>query len=199
MLRAGLLKVDGARALRRRQRFAGLCAIRLRPGVVEIRRLGCGRSGAAGASAGGSGRRSADSRSGASGSLARAAARSRSLREVDVNSRLRFGLAGGAASAGGGAAAPLQSRDPRPRAAQRRIGCGSRISPPADCAAVAGAQRRRTAPSEAEAAPRRQRLHPAVAPRLAVRAPPPTGQPSADPSRQPPCPPGSTYCRGRIP
>src|SRR5690349_13393752 len=50
---------------------------------------------------GGLGRRSADRRSGPSGSLARAAARSRSLREVEVNSRLRRGFGAGAASAGG--------------------------------------------------------------------------------------------------
>src|SRR5215470_13135629 len=72
---------------------------------------GIGASGSTGgaSTAGGLGRRSADNRSGASGSLARAAARSRSLRDVEVNSRLRRGFGAGAASAGGGGGA-----SPRP-------------------------------------------------------------------------------------
>src|SRR5882724_13107996 len=54
-----------------------------------------------GGTAGGLGRRSADKRSGGNGSLVRACARSRSLRDVEENSRLRFGLASAGAASGG--------------------------------------------------------------------------------------------------
>src|SRR2546423_10848867 len=57
--------------------------------------------GTSSASAGGLGRRSGDSRSVGNGSLVRACARSRSLRDDEENNRLRFGLT---ASTGGGAA-----------------------------------------------------------------------------------------------
>src|SRR5690348_16988575 len=61
---------------------------------------GASGTGGGGGAADGLGRTSADSRSGVSGSLVRDCARSRSLRDVEENSRLRFGLAAGAASAG---------------------------------------------------------------------------------------------------
>src|ERR1700754_2780854 len=57
-------------------------------------------SDAGGGAADGGGRRSGESRSGARGSLLRPAARSRSLRELEENNRLRFGFGCGAASAG---------------------------------------------------------------------------------------------------
>src|SRR4051794_32745542 len=102
------LKVDGVRALRRGSASPGLP--RSAFGQASSKLVGGIAPGSStGAAADGLGRKSADKRSGASGSLARAAARSRSLREDDVNSRLRFGFAGGVASAGAGGA-PAQSR-----------------------------------------------------------------------------------------
>src|SRR4051794_18125634 len=68
---------------------------------------GCG-------AAGGLGRRSGDSRSGGNGSLVRVCARSRSFRDDEENSRLRFGLAGAAASAGDAAAGGVSPRGRAP-------------------------------------------------------------------------------------
>src|SRR3954454_13078447 len=96
------LKVDGVRALRRGSASPGLP--RSAFGQASSKLVGGIAPGSStGAAADGLGRKSADKRAGASGSLARAAARSRSLREDDVNSRLRFGFAGDVASAGDGA------------------------------------------------------------------------------------------------
>ena len=69
-------------------------------GQASSNDAGGGSAGSGGGTAGGLGRRSADSRSGGNGSLVRACARSRSFRDVEENSRLRFGLTAGAASAG---------------------------------------------------------------------------------------------------
>src|ERR1700675_2576952 len=57
-------------------------------------------SGGGGGAAGGFGRSSGDRISGGNGSLVRVWARSRSFRDDEENSRLRFGLTAGAASAG---------------------------------------------------------------------------------------------------
>src|SRR5260221_8418983 len=69
-------------------------------GQASSNDAGGGSAGSGGGAAGGLGRRSADKRSGGNGSEVRACARSRSLRDVEENSRLRFGLAAASASAG---------------------------------------------------------------------------------------------------
>ena len=69
-------------------------------GQASSNDAGGGSAGSGGGTAGGLGRKSADSRSGGNGSLVRACARSRSFRDVEENSRLRFGFTAGAASAG---------------------------------------------------------------------------------------------------
>ena len=91
------LKVEGDRgaaAPLRRQRRRALAV------PVSARRRRTMRGGGSAGSGGGGtadglGRRSADSRSGGNGSLVRACARSRSFRDVEENSRLRFGFTGG--------------------------------------------------------------------------------------------------------
>src|SRR5882672_4829817 len=70
-------------------------------GQASSNDAGGGSAGSGGGAAGGFGRRSADKRSGGNGSLVRACARSRSLRDVEENSRLRFGLVSAGAASGG--------------------------------------------------------------------------------------------------
>ncbi len=74
--------------------------------------------------------------SGGNGSLVRAWARSRSLRDVEENNRLRRGLTAGAASAGSASAAPRCARDratrPRPAMAAAPLAqCGRHVRRPA--------------------------------------------------------------------
>jgi len=97
---SALAKVDGDRMLRR----GGGCASPGRPrsgfGQASSNVAGGGSTGSeTGGASDGGGRRSGESRSGAKGSLVRVVARSRSLREVEENNRLRRGLAGAAALA----------------------------------------------------------------------------------------------------
>ena len=108
-----------AAAIRRPRR------VPLRPGIVE--RAAAARLLRPAAAVGGSGE--VRDRSGGSGSLVRAWARSRSLRDVEENIRLRFGLAsGGGGSACGGSGSGDRAAPPRPaRAAARLGGCRRRF------------------------------------------------------------------------
>jgi len=87
--------VSGPRRCGRRSPGFGRSAF----GQASSNDAGGGSAGSGGGAAGGFGRRSADKRSGGNGSLVRACARSRSLRDVEENSRLRFGLAAASAAA----------------------------------------------------------------------------------------------------
>jgi hypothetical protein len=74
-------------------------------GQASSNDAGCGSAVSTGGTVGGRGRRSDDNRSGGNASLDRAWARSRSFRDVDENSKLRFGFEaddGGSGCSGSG-------------------------------------------------------------------------------------------------
>ena len=89
----------------RPRRGTGLSPGFARPALGQLSSNGAGGGSAVstGGTVGGLGRRSDDNRSSDSGSPPRASARSRSFRDVDENSKLRFGVgAGGSGCKGSG-------------------------------------------------------------------------------------------------